>query len=323
MRYPTILYWYIAVIVFMGACMYGCDIDNLLRDKKSEDPKLWVSTNHLRFTSPEDSLSFSVRNAGGGLLEWTVIESLPWIEITKTEGMNTDTIGVFILADSVESPAEGTIQIISSVGIAVINVIYSIGGSVIGPVDPPYTNVVTYPSGLELYLEKDAVLTGTYPDPNASSFPFGSDKTQHYERVGWFVDVDRVDGTGNVSENFTLEEYTRNPSRNGDRHTYFDAQIALHVQEIRSILNTPLILNSTYRSPRFNDTIGGALFSRHMYGDALDVNAWVGTYEENRQFAQRIFTAAQSVGVDFIEPMYLTVKTDGSSAWVHIDDRGF
>ena len=48
-----------------------------------------------------------------------------------------------------------------------------------------------------------------------------------------------------------------------------------------------------------------------------------GSYTENLLQAQRIYTAAQSVEVNFIEPLFLTVKQDGGSAWVHIDDRGF
>jgi len=45
----------------------------------------------------------------------------------------------------------------------------------------------------------------------------------------------------------------------------------IEIQEIRSALKKPVIVNSGYRSPGYNTGIhGSAKWSRHMYGDAID-----------------------------------------------------
>lgn len=44
------------------------------------------------------------------------------------------------------------------------------------------------------------------------------------------------------------------------------------LQRIRDVLG-PVIVNSGYRNPSYNTSIGGATWSRHMYGDAFDVSA--------------------------------------------------
>jgi len=189
-------------------------------------------------------------------------------------------------------------------------------GTSIGPADPPYTSTVTYPSGLMLdHLVQDAVLTQTFPEPSAN--PWGSPKAVHFERVGYFIEVDNVDGEQRVSENFKLKEYTNPPKNHGDPKAYIDAQIVGHVQEIRTGLNRPLIVNSSFRSPEYNAAIGGAYYSRHQYGDAIDID--VDQSKPNYEaLAQEIYNMAELVGVDFIEPLSWT-----SSHWVHVDDRGF
>lgn len=185
------------------------------------------------------------------------------------------------------------------------------------PNDPPYGPTLILPSGLRLDLGRDAVLTSSYPDPGSLSF--GSDRRVHYRPPEFFIDINtltRAARSARASDNFSLEEYVRLPDRNGDRRCYVDAQIAQHVQDLRDAWGGPLILNSSFRSPRFNAAIGGALFSRHMYGDALDV-----AVPDTRR-AQDFYNLALAIGVDFVDAFSNTVAADGSG-WVHIDDRGF
>jgi len=48
--------------------------------------------------------------------------------------------------------------------------------------------------------------------------------------------------------------------------------IAQVMQQVRALLNQPIVINSWYRDPDTNRRIGGASQSRHMVGDAVDFN---------------------------------------------------
>ena len=185
------------------------------------------------------------------------------------------------------------------------------------PTDPPYGPTLILPSGLRLDLVQDAGLSSSYPDPGSLSF--GSDRQVHYQPPEYFIDITtlaQATRTARASVNFSLNEYVLLPDRNGDERCYVDAQIAQHVQDLRGAWGGPLILNSSFRSPRLNAAIGGAFFSRHMYGDALDV-----AVPDTRR-AQDFYNLALAIGVDFVDAFSNTVSADGSG-WVHIDDRGF
>lgn len=82
--------------------------------------------------------------------------------------------------------------------------------------------------------------------------------------------------------NFTWAEATKNGSRipvNRDV-TYGIIRIARVMEEVRDRLgDRPIRVNSWYRDPATNKAIGGALYSRHMSGDAIDfVVVGVGSY---------------------------------------------
>ena len=195
------------------------------------------------------------------------------------------------------------------------------GGAVgVGPVDPPYGPEVILPSGLRLDgLIPDAELTATYPDPSSGSFPFGGVRRRHYAAVGYFIDIPSLSRGMRqqaVSENFKLEEYVRLPEGRGRTRTYVDAQIAFHAQELRYAWGGPLIINSAFRDPEYNDAVGGALFSRHQYGDAVDIRA------DSETMGWDLYNLAKFLEVSFLEPAGDTI-VGKNSPWIHIDDRGW
>lgn len=185
------------------------------------------------------------------------------------------------------------------------------------PNDPPYGPVLILPQMRLVDLVLDPALDATYPNPAA--LPFAGSRRVHYAAPRYYIDIPSLSQSqrnAQVSPNFVLQEYVRLPERNGDLRCYIDPQIAQHVQDLRSAWGGPLILNSTYRSPRFNAAIGGATFSRHMYGDALDIAV------PDARRARDFYNLALAIGVDFVDAFDNTVDADGSG-WVHIDDRGF
>ncbi|MEM6451708.1 MAG: D-Ala-D-Ala carboxypeptidase family metallohydrolase [Cyanobacteria bacterium P01_D01_bin.105] len=73
--------------------------------------------------------------------------------------------------------------------------------------------------------------------------------------------------------NFTWAEATKNGSRIpvSRNVTYGIIRIARVMEEVRSRLgDRPIRVNSWYRDPVSNSAVGGAIYSRHLQGDAVD-----------------------------------------------------
>ncbi len=192
-----------------------------------------------------------------------------------------------------------------------------------GPADPPYTETVTFANGLRLALTESPELTLTYP--GASGNPFGAARTGHYQPVRFFIPLQSITLSHPLSENFVLSEFVGPTVERGGVWAYVDAQIADHVQRIRSGLGRPVILSSAFRAPEHNSVVGGASYSRHLYGDAVDIDVDQSRSDANT-IGQEVFNEAMDVGVDFVLPLIDTsVDVSGQTrvSWVHIDDRGF
>ncbi len=189
--------------------------------------------------------------------------------------------------------------------------------------DPPYSERVVFPSGLRLTLVQDGGLAATYPAPGGN--PFGGARQKHYARVLYFIDLPRVSLSGQVTPNFRLSEYVASARQRGAIRAYVDPQVANHVQQIRSGLGRALTLNSGFRTPEHNRAVGGATYSRHIYGDGVDIDVDQNRSDASVQ-AQEIFNEARDVGVDFVLPLAETSVPVGGEqrvSWVHLDDRGF
>lgn len=48
-------------------------------------------------------------------------------------------------------------------------------------------------------------------------------------------------------------------------------ELAENLQVLRDFVNTPIIINSGYRTPAYNKKIGGAKYSQHMQAKAADI----------------------------------------------------
>jgi len=83
----------------------------------------------------------------------------------------------------------------------------------------------------------------------------------------------------NLSEHFTLEELTH--SEVAERKNLDNTPNALEVsnlvrlavllEEVRSLLNKPILLNSGFRSKAVNDSVGSKNTSQHRIGCAADI----------------------------------------------------
>jgi hypothetical protein len=82
--------------------------------------------------------------------------------------------------------------------------------------------------------------------------------------------------------------------------------------EWRTEYGGPRTATSGYRTPEHNHSVGGAMDSRHMHGDALDLNNDSGTQTE----WNNMFYAAQRANADYIES-----QTESKLDHVHADWR--
>lgn len=88
----------------------------------------------------------------------------------------------------------------------------------------------------------------------------------------WNVSNIKLDAPIIENGNFTWSEATHNGTRMPPNQEVVEAivRIAKATQEVRNRLRLPMTVTSWYRTPQANRNCGGAKFSRHLVGDALD-----------------------------------------------------
>lgn len=121
-----------------------------------------------------------------------------------------------------------------------------------------------------------------------------------------------------LSEHFSLQELTVSDwaSRNGVNNTPPDAIIeslrllAAKLEEVRTVLNNPININSGYRSPKVNKAIGGKPTSSHQYGLAADIRSPFGRPDQ-------VCEAIIEAGIKF-DQLILEYPTPEGGGWTHI-----
>ncbi len=96
-------------------------------------------------------------------------------------------------------------------------------------------------------------------------YPAGSGQYQPPVR---FVDLDLTSPTLALAPNFVMDEVMQ--AWKG-RYGVMQPHTIERLQEIREDLGGPLNINSGYRSPDYNAGVGGVQFSRHQFGDGIDM----------------------------------------------------
>lgn len=91
------------------------------------------------------------------------------------------------------------------------------------------------------------------------------------------------------------------------------ASSGIGLDKFREEFGASRIVNSAFRNPARNSSIGGAPQSRHMFGDAADIRNESGTQME---WDEMVF-ASQNANADFIEP----IEGPCGLACVHLDWR--
>ncbi len=101
-----------------------------------------------------------------------------------------------------------------------------------------------------------------------SGYNYPSPLNGNYRAPVAYIDLDQVDESTKIAPNFTLGEIA---SRAKGRYAVVQPHAIERLQALRDASGS-LRINSGYRSPSYNAGVGGATRSRHMYGDAFDID---------------------------------------------------
>lgn len=76
------------------------------------------------------------------------------------------------------------------------------------------------------------------------------------------------DGQVKLSKNFKVREFA---CTDGSDPIFISQELVDVLQKIRDYFNSPVDINSAYRTPGKNKAVGGAAYSQHLYGTAADI----------------------------------------------------
>lgn len=99
-------------------------------------------------------------------------------------------------------------------------------------------------------------------------YPAGFGGNPNYRQPVAVIDLDAVDPLTQLSPDFTLGELAH---RHKGRYAIVQPHAVASLQALRDEIGA-ISVNSGYRSPDYNASVGGAGLSRHMYGDGFDLD---------------------------------------------------
>lgn len=76
-----------------------------------------------------------------------------------------------------------------------------------------------------------------------------------------------------LTKNFLLTEFAcKDGTQVPEKYVCNAQELAHNLQALRDHLDEPVILNSGYRTPKYNKSVGGKTASKHLLAQAADIN---------------------------------------------------
>lgn len=125
-------------------------------------------------------------------------------------------------------------------------------------------------------------------DPEGYTYPPPLDMSPNYRAPVAYVALSGLDLDVSIAPNFQLHELVR--PEFGD-FVVLQPKAVGRLQALRDALGS-LTVTSGYRNPQHNMSVGGATWSRHMYGDAFDL-------KPNSATLQALFERCAAEGASF------------------------
>ncbi len=129
----------------------------------------------------------------------------------------------------------------------------------------PVSSEVCYPGASGAY---DVCVELEPAGTQGSDYVYPASSDARYPAPTAFLRVDDLGASTKLAPNFTRDELVQ--SWKGD-WAVLQVHAVERLQDLRDELG-PLNVNSGYRSPGYNESVGGAELSRHQYGDAFDLD---------------------------------------------------
>jgi hypothetical protein len=101
------------------------------------------------------------------------------------------------------------------------------------------------------------------------AYPAPYNGSAQYAEPDRFIDLSAANPDLSLAANFVLDEVMQ---EHKGRYALFQPHVIEHMQAIRTASGGSITVNSGYRSPGYNESVGGVTHSRHMYGDAADMD---------------------------------------------------
>ncbi len=135
------------------------------------------------------------------------------------------------------------------------------------PMPPPEEGQACFPGPEGKW---DACVDLVYPASQLDGYDYAAalNGNANYRKPIGFIDLDAVDATLQISKDFTLGEVAH---RHKGRYAIVQPHAVDSLQQLRDDVGS-ITVNSGYRSPKYNRGVGGATYSRHMYGDGFDMD---------------------------------------------------
>ena len=123
-----------------------------------------------------------------------------------------------------------------------------------------------------------------------SAYNYPSHSSPSYQPPLRFLDLTQHAASTKLAPNFSLGELMQ--EWKGD-YAVYQVHMVEKLQTLRDQTGGALNVNSGYRSPAYNGSVGGATYSRHMYGDAADMYSSVVSLNSMK-------TRCNNLGADYV-----------------------
>lgn len=133
---------------------------------------------------------------------------------------------------------------------------------------PPLGLTVCYPGVDEDYTACFPVVSAEDVTVDGYEYPEPFEGNPQYRAPAGYLDLRVSDHETGLSPNFVFSEFM---SEAKGPFGFFQVHVVETLQALREASGGPLYINSGYRNVTYNEGVGGATWSRHLYGDAVDM----------------------------------------------------
>lgn len=118
-----------------------------------------------------------------------------------------------------------------------------------------------------------------------------------------------------LSRNFTLEEL-KCPCCEGKAED-ISMELIRNLQKLRDKFGLPLNINSAYRCPTHNASVGGSERSQHLLGRAADIDITKYSGSDKHRLLRFIYSCGSFSGLGIYKTfIHVDVRKDGEVTWI-------